>query len=121
MEKAYAQALAQAVRRGDDEATLVAGLTAHLKREGRAKLLPGIVRELKRVAAAEATLTPQIEVASEAEVVAAQAAAREQGIDTQVTRINPDLIRGWRARAGSRLIDRSAKHALVDLYQRITN
>lgn len=121
MENAYAQALAQAVRRGDDEAALVQGLTAHLAREGRSKLLPGIVRELKRIAAAETKLNPHIEVASDSERAAAQAAARAQGIETSDIRVNPDLIRGWRARAGSRLIDRSAKHALVDLYQRITN
>ena len=121
MEKAYAHAIAEAVRRGDDEAALVAGLTAHLAREGRSKLLPAILRELQRLAAAEAKLAPQIEVASEAESAGAQIAARAVGIESATVRVNPDLIRGWRARSGSRLIDHSAKHALVDLYQRITN
>lgn len=120
MEKEYAQALSQSVRRGADEATLVEGLVAHLKEEGRTKLLPGILRELKRLEARNSKLAPSIEVASEAEAASAKSAAESVGITAPVT-INPSLIRGWRARSGSTLVDRSAKQALVDLYQKITN
>ena len=121
MEKEYAFALSRQIASGRDEEVLVANLVAHLKAEGRMKLLPGIVRELKALGARHAKLAPQLEVASEGERDAALAGARAAGIDTAAVRVNPDLIRGWRARSGSQLVDRSAKRALTDLYQRITH
>ncbi len=121
MEKEYAHALARSLSQGTDEAKLVDGLMKHLKEEGRMKLLPGILRELKALEARKDALAPSIEVASEDEREAAIAGARAMGIETNSVTVNPSLIRGWRARSGSALIDRSAKHALADLYQRITN
>ena len=121
MEKEYAQALAQSIARGTDEAKLVDGLMAHLKEEGRMKLLPGILRELKRLDARTRTLAPTIEVSSEEEAAEALKEANDAGINATQIVVNPSLIRGWRAREGSVLVDRSAKQALVDLYQKITN
>ena len=121
MERAYAQALAQSLARGTDEAKLVEGLVSHLKEEGRIKLLPGIVRELKALQAKSAKLGASLEVASEGEKKGALEAARSAGIETDTVTVNPELIKGWRARSGSVLVDRSAKQALVDLYQKITN
>ncbi len=121
MEKEYARALKRSLKDGTDEAKLVDGLMKHLKEQGRAKLLPGILRELKRLAMREATLAPKIEIASEDEKAHALKASKEAGIETSTVRVNHDLIRGWRARSGGMLIDRSAKQALVDLYQKITN
>lgn len=121
MEKEYAQALSESIKRGSDDAKLVDGLMKHLKEEGRMKLLPGILRELKRLQARDAKLAPSVEVASEAEGGAALAAASSAGITAPRVSVNPSLIRGWRARSGSTLVDRSAKKALVDLYQKITN
>lgn len=121
MEKEYAQALAHSIGRGSDEAKLVEGLMRHLKEEGRTKLLPGILRELKRLHARNRKLAPSVEVASEAEAEGALAHARLEGVEAATAHVNPSLIRGWRARSGGRLIDRSAKKALVDLYQKITN
>lgn len=121
MEKEYALALSRQLKAGIDEKKLVDGLVAHLKAEGRMKLLPGILRELKALEARQRTLAPSLEVASEAEKASALAAAKALGIETDHVSVNPTLIRGWRGRSGSRLVDRSAKQALVDLYQRITN
>ncbi|HEY0979631.1 MAG TPA: F0F1 ATP synthase subunit delta [Candidatus Paceibacterota bacterium] len=121
MEKEYAQALMRQVASGADERTLVEGLVAHLKREGRMKLLPGILRELKALDARRAKLAPSVEVASDWEAAHAIAAARTMGIEAPAATVNPSLIKGWRARTGGTLVDRSAKQALVDLYQRITN
>lgn len=121
MEKQYAHALSRQLAQGADENTLVSGLVAHLQREGRSKLLPGIVRELKALQARTAKLAPSVEVASDAEVKAALASAQAAGVNATTATINPSLIKGWRARTGSTLIDRSAKQALVDLYQRITH
>jgi F0F1-type ATP synthase delta subunit len=121
MEKEYAQALTQAVAKGVDEAKIVSNLVAHLKEEGRMKLLPGILRELKRLQATQSRLAPSVEVASEGEAKDALKAAHEAGIEAATATVNPSLIRGWRARSGGTLVDRSAKQALVDLYQRITH
>lgn len=121
MEKEYAQALARSLEQGTDEKKLVEGLIVHLKEAGRIKLLPGILRELKSLEARRKTLAPSIEVASEDDKAGALEGARQLGIDTDVVTVNPSLIRGWRARSGSTLVDRSAKHALADLYQRITH
>lgn len=121
MEKQYAHALSRQIAQGADETVLVEGLVAHLKRDGRMKLLPGIVRELKALQARTEKLAPSVEVASETESRDALEKARALGIDATSATVNPSLIKGWRARSGGTLVDRSAKQALVDLYQRITN
>lgn len=121
MEKEYAQALARSLASGTDEAKLVDGFIKHLKEEGRMKLLPGVLRELNVLQARTSVLAPSLEVATEAEKESAIAQAKAQGIDTGTVSVNPSLISGWRARSGSVLVDRSAKQALVDLYQKITN
>ncbi len=113
--------LSKQLENGMDEAKLVAGLVGHLKAEGRMKLLPGIVRELKNLDARAHTLRPTIEIASEGERADALTAAKSEGIESPEVRINPSLIRGWRLRSADTLVDRSAKQALVDLYQRITH
>ncbi|KND47324.1 MAG: hypothetical protein AB199_02765 [Parcubacteria bacterium C7867-004] len=121
MEREYAQALREMVAGGTDEAAIVDGLVKHLKLEGRLKLLPGILRELKGLQARAEAQAPRVEVASEEEAKDALTSAKEEGIDAREATINPSLIRGWRAQENGTLIDRSAKKALVDLYQKITN
>lgn len=121
MEKEYAQALTRAAREGSDQQKLADGLIAHLKSVGRIKLLPRILRELHIAQARAKTLAPSIEVASTEGKAEAIAAARTFGIETDRVHVNHDLIRGWRARSGSVLVDRSAKDALIRIYQNITN
>lgn len=121
MEKEYAQALREMLQKGTDESQIVEGLVQHLKEEGRLKLLPGIVRELKGLQAIADKRAARVEVANAEEATAALAEARSEGIDAPLATINPSLIRGWRAQENGILIDRSAKKALVDLYQKITN
>ena len=72
-------------------------LVAHLKRTGRMKLLPRILRELRRREARAAKLAPRRETAAE----------------------NPSLISGWRSLEYGLLIDQTGKRALLDIYQRI--
>jgi len=121
MEREYAQALSASLARGTDEAKLVQGLMQHLKEEGRMKLLPSILRELKRLQSEAEKLAPSLEIANESDRASAIAGAKEAGISVSDVTVNPSLIKGWRARSGSVLVDRSAKQALVDLYQKITN
>lgn len=120
MERDYAIAITHALARGTSEETVVANLRAELTKTGRLKLLPGILRELEALEARSATLTSVVEVAREEDSKQALEEARSAGIDAHKATVNPSLISGWRARSGSTLIDRSGKHALVDLYHRIT-
>ena len=121
MEKAYAQALVNALQRGTKEDELVSSLTKHLTEAGRMKLLPAILRELRVLKERTRTLGATVEVASPSLAAEALALAKAEGIEATDTVTNPLLISGWRARMGGRLIDRSGKRALIDIYRRITS
>lgn len=107
------------VEETDAANTAVTRLIAHLKSTGRMRTLPRIVRELERVAARRVALRAIVEVASKEEGARALHASERAGISTKRFVVNPSLIRGWRARENGRLIDRSAKRALVQIYQRV--
>ncbi len=51
---------------------------------------------------------------------AAPAAASSEGIVARHASVNSSLVCGWRARQGGRLVDRSAKRALLAIYQQVT-
>ena len=119
MEKAYAQAVQSVLTKGTSETEVVTSLLAHLKSAGRLKLLPSILRELKALQAK--TSTTVVEVASEKESAQALREASLEGIVANEAVVNPNLIRGWRARNGSVLTDRSAKRSLIELYRRIAS
>ncbi|MGE5540776.1 MAG: hypothetical protein ACM3TU_00610, partial [Bacillota bacterium] len=92
----------------------------HLQATGRTKLLPKILRELKVLEARREKLAPSVEVASEHEAKRALAEAKEFGIETTKAHVNHALIKGWRGRSGSSLVDRSAKNGLIEIYRRVT-
>jgi F0F1-type ATP synthase delta subunit len=98
----------------------VTKLILHLKSAGRMKMLPEIARELRKVAARRHALRPSVEVAHKKEEAAALRAAAEEGIIARHASINTSLIHGWRARSGGRLVDHSAKRALLHIYQNVT-
>ncbi len=115
--------LLEAVAETGDKAVADAAVTkliVHLKSMGRMNMLPKIARELKKVAARRHALRARVEVASESEEAAALRAAAASGIVAGRARVNPALIRGWRAQSGGTLVDRSAKRALINIYQRVT-
>lgn len=119
MEKLYAQAVFDLSQKPDASASeLVKTLVAHLEKTGRVKLLPRILRELKRIESRKASFGEVLEVASSEEKSSAEKEARELSI-TATAHVNHSLISGWRARSGSRVIDRSGKRALLDLYRQI--
>lgn len=121
MEKAYAQALTNVLAKGSSEDEVVSSLIKHLKQAGRMKLLPAILRELVVLKARTTTLGATVEVATEAGKADALKEAKEAGIEASSAIVNPSLVSGWRAREGGRLIDRSGKRALIDIYRRITS
>lgn len=119
MEKEYAQALFDLSQKpGADASELVKQLAVHLKKTGRLKLLPRIGRELGRIEARAKTFGELLEVASESEKAQAEREAKELGVNAKA-QVNESLVSGWRARVGSRVIDRSGKRALLDLYRQI--
>ncbi len=121
MEKVYAQALfREAQKEGADAKTLVSRLAAHLERVGRRKLLPGILREFKRIGAQAEKLMPTVEVAHQKDAAQALTEAAAHGIHAAHAHVNHDLIHGWRASGNGKTVDASAKAALVRLYQNIT-
>ena len=72
-------------------------LITHLERTGRMKLLPAILRELKKREERKLKLAPKKETAKE----------------------HPELISGWRSLENGKLTDTTGKRALIDIYQKI--
>lgn len=115
--------LLEATAELEDKAAADAAITKliiHLKSMGRMNMLPKIAGELRRVAARRAALRPRVEVAHESETTRALHAAAREGISARHAQVNPSLIRGWRAQGGGKLIDHSAKRALIQIYQKVT-
>lgn len=109
---------------GLEDATVVDAavdrLIAHLKQTGQKHVLPKLLPALRRLAAERANLEPQVEVARQSDAAAALSVAAKEGISATKASVNPELVAGWRARGGGKLIDRSAKHALMQIYQNVT-
>ena len=119
---AYAKLLEIVAETGDKQEADVAvsKLIAHLKSAGRLKMLPQIARELRKVAARRKALEPVVEAASEREGTDALTLAAKSGINAKKVRVNRSLIAGWRAREAGKLVDRSAKSALIEIYKNVT-
>lgn len=119
----YRRVLEAIAEHGNHEEALAAleKLILHLKSHGRVKLLPEMARELKRITARRAALAPVVEVAHQHDAHEAVLLAEKAGIQTKHTKVNHELLGGWRARAEGKLIDHSGKGALVAIYQQVTN
>lgn len=114
----YALELAQALDCADvNEDVLVENLIKNLRSRGREKLLPSIVRELKKIRMQERKKEPCVEIAREEDREKVRAGVDELGVSTYSVTVNPTLVRGWRVRAQGRLIDNTTKKALIELYR----
>lgn len=76
----------------------IESIIAHLKRTGRMKLLPRVLREVKENEQRERLTAPRTETAKE----------------------NPALISGFRTIENGILTDRTGKRALLEIYQNVT-
>ncbi len=121
MEKVYAQAVIELEAKGVKTPELTKHLIAHLTKAGRLKLLPKILRELKKIDARHAKEWSALEVASDADTAHAKKELESMGVHVGEVKKNPSLIKGWRILQKDTLIDRSAKKSLVNLYTNITN
>ena len=121
MRDPYTRLLETVAETGDKAAAdaAVTKLIAHLKSSGRMNMLPKIARELRKIAARRRAVAPRVEVAHEKESAEALRSAAEFGIVAKRAEVNPALIQGWRAQAGWKLIDHSARHALAQIYQKV--
>lgn len=119
---AYTKLLETVAEHGDKQEAdaAVSKIIFHLKSSGRIKMLPQIVRELRKVAARRKALEPVVEVASEREAADALVWASESGISAKHAHVNHSLIAGWRAQEAGRLVDRSAKSAFIEIYKNVT-
>ena len=115
----YAEAAEQLLERGENDAKVSHALITELKRKGMLRLLPSVVVELKRSMARAQKVAPRIEVARSKDEARAKKEAAALGIEGDVA-VNASLISGWRALAKGNLVDRSGKHALVNLYRSVT-
>ena len=121
MHKEYAQALYNLAQQPDAKAAeLVKKLVTHLAETGRQKLIPHILREYRRIEARAEALDESLHVASKHEKALAVREAKDLGITAHPT-VEASLITGWCAQQGSRIIDRSGKRALLDLYRTIAH
>lgn len=117
----YAKAIYRLKKRGElTDEKIAENLRLHLTRTGKMKLLPAIVRELKKLSYRKDEISI-IEIASEGERKAAIAATKDLGLETSEVRVNDALISGWRVKSKGNLIDRSGKRFLIDLYRSVTN
>lgn len=116
--------LLEATAEIEDKATADAAVTKliiHLKSSGRMKMLPQIARELRKVAARRHAHRSVVEVAHRKDAESALRAAARDGIVASQASVNPSLIAGWRAKSIDQLIDHSAKHALLQIYKKVTS
>jgi len=118
--KKYSSVLARASdAKNIDNQEVVEKLVVHLKEIGRLKLLPYIVRSLKEMQFRKLVNSPVVEVSCEEETPKALSGASSAGVHAEVAVINKSLVRGWRVRTSSTLVDHSAKRALIELYRNI--
>ena len=119
----YTRLLEVAAESGNAKAAdhAVKKLIVHLKSIGQIRMLSKVAHELKKVQARKNALAPLVEVAHKKESAAALKAAAKEGIKAPKAIVNTSLIAGYRARGAGKLIDRSAKAALIEIYQNVTS
>ncbi|MDR3571798.1 MAG: F0F1 ATP synthase subunit delta [Candidatus Pacebacteria bacterium] len=125
MEKEYAQALWQSVERGMEPHKAVQSLHESLKAHGRELLMPRIASAFGRLAQREhrnnmITLTIASEKDSHGAKRDIEPLLKELGAEAKdvETRVDPELIGGWRFEGKGKLVDASYKQALLDMYNR---
>lgn len=124
----YAQALIAALEHipeGHEDAC-VARFIAHIEHAGQTKLLPKIIRAIEtevslRKEKNRATIffARSQDAARYQVALGADIKALGGGTEEMTNVIDPYLVGGYMIKTRDRLLDRSTKRALVDLYQRI--
>ncbi|MAZ67721.1 hypothetical protein CL652_03055 [bacterium] len=121
----YAHALSRSLENAANSSEAEAHvdeLVAVLKREGKMRALPAILRELERLQAREYAQKPTLTVTKESD---SQKALKELGnhlrsVPEVEIQTDERLVGGWRYTDGDTLVDASYKTALLQLYRRVT-
>jgi F0F1-type ATP synthase delta subunit len=117
----YVRLLEAVAKTGDTSLadTTITKFIVHLKATGRIRMLPRILQAMRDSVARHKTLAPRVEVADKKDSAHALQNAERFGITAQEVSINQSLISGWRAQGQGKVIDHSAKRALISMYQKI--
>ena len=120
----YALALAQELEDGKTLPAVLSALDRVLQKKGHEKLRPRILRELEHVYESgtntQATVTVRTKDDLKRFASAIKEAGDKLGIESEAEpRIDATLVGGFTLSTGARQIDRSYKHALINLYRRI--
>jgi len=119
MHKKYAKALFE-ILKGASESELADKFSAfaeYLKKSGKAKLLPKVLRELERILQKEAKNAPKVYFAKDADESKAKEIAQKLSIDSPEFVKDEKLIGGVKVKSGTKLYDASYKKYLLDLYE----
>lgn len=125
MERAYAQALWQAVQGGMDAAKAVRAMRDMLVASGREALMPRIGRAFSILAVRESgkrdiIVTVARESDARSALKEAKSAIESLGIEIGAadlkTRVDETIVGGWRLEGSEILVDRSYKSALLSMY-----
>lgn len=119
MDTNYAHAAVKLVQRGMTPKQAVAALVGHAAARGRARLVPRIARALRALQAVSAAREHTVLFVAH-EKDAAQARKASDAPKDASVQIDETQIGGWRLRGKGRLVDATHKHALHQLYIRIT-
>jgi F0F1-type ATP synthase delta subunit len=121
----YAHALSQSlesITHNTGAESRVDALVVLLKKEGKMRALPAILRELERLEARKSSQKPMLAVSKESDLQSAFEELRGYLSTTPeiATKIDERLIGGWRYTDRDTRIDASYKTALLELYRRVT-
>ena len=125
MERAYAQALWNAIERGTEASSAVKALHTILEKAGRVSLMPRIGKAFARLAAQDMARTQvTLTVADKSHEHIAIQEALARGAELQLTakdiktHVDKTIIGGWRLEGNEHLLDASYKKHLLAMYQK---
>lgn len=121
----YAHALSRSLENATSSSEAEARvdeLVTVLKREGKMRALPAVLRELERLQARKSSQKPTLTVTKESD---SRKALEELGnhlskVPEVEVKTDERLVGGWRYTDSDTLVDASYKTALLELYRRVT-
>lgn len=125
MKKAYVSALIASILAGQPVETALANLRTLLVKRGHARLWSQILKATERELTVKlARVTPRVTLAKEGSVDAATITGALAVLGTADAQydvsIDETLVGGFTVRVGDRVIDKSYKRMLINLYEKIT-
>lgn len=122
----YAHALhnsLKGVTKDSEVNNYVDALISTLKKSGKLKALPSILREFERIQLKKNSHKPKLTIANESHKAGAlkELEGKIAGSSSDITiTIDQNIVGGWRYENNDTLLDTSYKAALIELYRRIT-